>query len=288
MRRINLQTLELKAHAKINFTLDVLARRPDGYHEVEMVMQAIALHDRVILQEQAAGITVQSDHPAVPSGPQNLAYRAARLLQEYCQIERGVAINLQKRIPVAAGLAGGSSDAAAVLTGLNQLWRLHLSLAELQCLGARLGADIPFCLQGGTAVARGIGEQLTAVPGVPRLWLVLVKPPFGISTAAVYRSLRVDRITNHPDTAAMLQALAREDYAAIRKNLRNVLEDVVLAKYPQIARLKEKLQAAGAQGALMSGSGPTVFGIARDRAEAERIQANLAALDAQTYVTHTL
>lgn len=253
--------MEINAYAKINLTLGILGIRDDGYHEVEMLMQAVDLHDSLVFEEIPAGIVVESDCPDLPPGPENLVFRAAVLLREYTGCRRGVKINLSKNIPVAAGLAGGSTDAAAALRALNSLWDLHLPGEELFNLGGRLGADVPFCLLGGTALARGKGELLTPVEGVKDLGVVLVKPPFGVSTARVYSLYDHLPPGPQPDTQAMLTALWKGDFNLICSLLQNSLERVAIKMYPVLEEIKKSLLEAGAAGALMSGSGPTVFGL---------------------------
>lgn len=274
-----MDTYQLEAYAKINLTLDVLYKREDGFHEVQMIMQAIDLSDTVRLtcQDASDGIALTADTAsdqatdAVPLDSTNLACRAAALLAETCHLGRGVHIHLYKRIPVAAGLAGGSADAAAVLLGLNRLWRLNFSLDRLAELGARLGSDVPFCLYGGTMLATGRGELLQPLPDAPVLHLVLAKLPAAVSTASVYRRYRPDDLLRHPDTTGMLEAIRSSDAAGIARRLGNVLETVTLADHPDIGRLKSAMIRHGAMNSLMSGSGPTVFGVAADQSQAESI-----------------
>jgi len=253
--------ITLEARAKINLTLDVLGRLPDGYHEVEMVMQTVELHDTIILRPQNQGIGIVCQHPLVPTGEDNLVYRCARALQQATGTGQGVHIEIQKRIPVAAGLAGGSSNGAAVLQGLNELWNLGLTQQELMEIGFSLGADIPFCMMGGTALAKGKGEVLTPLRGIKGLPIILVKPPVGVSTAEVYRGFRQDKVVRRPDTKSMINALASGNIEYVARNLANVLETVTLSMHPEIALIKDELMAMGAKGALMSGSGPTVFAL---------------------------
>ncbi len=262
---------ELKAAAKINLTLDILGKRPDGYHEVEMVMQAIELHDVVAIEETAGGIDVSTNHPGLPGGPANIAYRAALLIKEEYGIKSGIKINITKNIPLAAGLAGGSTDAAAVLKGLNSLWELGLSYEQLLARAAQIGSDVAFCIRGGTALARGRGEIIIPLPDGPELWLVLVKPPLEVSTAEIYRKYNPARVTGRPDTQRMISAVKQGDQEAIAGSLANVLESVTLPEYPVVGLVRERLEKAGVQRALMSGSGPTVFGITHNRDQAEKI-----------------
>lgn len=259
----------VKAHAKINLALDVLGTRPDGYHELETIMQTLELHDELEITA-APDITLAVQGADLPAGPENLAYRAAALLRERAGHAGGAEIRLAKRIPLAAGLAGGSADAAAVLRGLNELWHLGLGPAELAAWGAEIGSDVPFCLYGGTALVRGRGEAVTPLRDLPPLGVVLVKPPFGVSTAEVYR--RYDTLANppYPGCKRMLAAAKRGDAAGLAACLINSLEPVTMSLHPVIDTIKRELSAAGALGVLMSGSGPTVFGLFENRAAAVR------------------
>ncbi|OAT82945.1 4-(cytidine 5'-diphospho)-2-C-methyl-D-erythritol kinase [Desulfotomaculum copahuensis] len=278
--------LELAAHAKINLSLDIKGRRADGYHELETVMQSIALHDRLVFSAAADGaISLECDSGEVPAGPENLVYRAALLLRENTRCRRGVRISLAKRIPVAAGLGGGSADAAAALAGLNRFWNLGLPPAVLCSLAAVLGADVPFCLRGGTALARGKGELLTPLPALPAMGVVLAKPPFGVSTARVYAAYDQRPAGPGPDTAAMLAAIEQRDPAAVARCLGNVLEPVTASLHPVINDIRRALLRAGAMNALMSGSGPAVFGLCRDEREAGRVAARLTDVPGKILVT---
>ncbi|MDR3559916.1 MAG: 4-(cytidine 5'-diphospho)-2-C-methyl-D-erythritol kinase [Negativicutes bacterium] len=281
--------LRIEACAKINLALDIHHKRNDGYHEVAMVMQAVALADLVGLQEQAEGISVATNLAGLDSGPSNLAYRAAALVLATCGIRRGVHIELEKRIPLAAGLAGGSSDAAAVLTGLNRMWRLGLSPAELDNLGATLGSDVPFCLHGGTMLATGRGEILTRLPDVPHAWVVLAKLPVEVSTAWAYNNYRPEAVAAHPDISGMTACLKQQDLAGVAARLGNVLETVTIPAHPEISALKQCMLDTGAMACLMSGSGPTVFGLTAERREAENVADSLRRRTrAQVMVTETL
>ena len=254
-------TLKLQAFAKINLTLDVLYKRPDGYHEVAMVMQAIDLADELTLSPQEEGITLSTDSPGLETDGRNLACRAASLLREHCGLRQGVHIHINKKIPVAAGLAGGSADAAATLKGLNRLWELNLPLKELALLGAQLGSDVPFCLYGKTMLATGRGEYLRPLPPLPECWVVLAKPPAAVATAWVYANYRNSPDVSHPDTDGLLQALAEKSFSGVAARLGNVLETVTIPAYPEIVELKNRMLRYGAAASLMSGSGPTVFGL---------------------------
>jgi 4-diphosphocytidyl-2-C-methyl-D-erythritol kinase len=248
------------APAKINLALDVLARRPDGYHQVDMVMQTIDLAD-ILTLEPATDIVLSSDITGIPLDKRNLAWRAVLLLQEKFGIAKGVKINISKKIPVAAGLAGGSADAAAVLIGLNNLWKLGLSKAELMELGLKLGADVPFCIMKGTARAEGIGEVLTPIDSPLKCQVLLVTPNVPVSTAMVYHKLRVNEIKHHPNIAGVVTALEAGDSKRLCDIWGNVLETVVLKEIPMVAQVKEYFKRFGLSYNLMSGSGPTVFAL---------------------------
>ncbi|MBM7855200.1 4-diphosphocytidyl-2-C-methyl-D-erythritol kinase [Desulfohalotomaculum tongense] len=279
--------LKLKAHAKINLTLKVLGKRSDGYHQLETIMQSLELHDELTIEQRKEGIEL-SVQGAVPAGRDNLAYRAAEVIKRYTRCSKGCFIYLVKRIPVAAGLAGGSTDAAAVLLGLNKLWDLGLTKQELLQLAEKLGADVPFCLWGGTALARGKGEELTPLPGAPEMGVVLVKPHFGVSTAEVYRGWAGACLGERPDTAAMIAALQQGSIAGIAKNLANDLEYVTLQMHPQLQEIKEAVKKAGADGVLMSGSGPTIFGLTDSEEQAREIAGRLKIPGARVIATATL
>lgn len=281
-----MEFIKLAAYAKINLGLDVVRRLENGYHEVKMVMQAIGLHDTLRLEKAKEGIVLFTDSAEVPNDESNLAYKAARLLKERCGVTEGIAIHLQKRIPVAAGMAGGSTDAAAVLKGMNRLFSLGLSERELCDMGVRLGADVPYCIMGGTALAEGIGEKLTALPDAPDCHVLVAKPPVGVSTKYVYENLKLCGI-RHPDIDGMVSAVREGSLAGIVSRMENVLESVTEKEYPIIAGLKRLMEKNGARKALMSGSGPTVFGIYDDREEAEKAAKELSGMEAgvQTAVT---
>lgn len=257
---------EVMAYAKVNLLLDVLYRRDDGYHEVEMVMQTIGLSDRVSL-EPAEQYTLHTDSGLIPHDQTNLALKAALSMGEHFQTPP-VAVTLHKRIPVAAGLAGGSTDAAAVLMGMNALFDLRLDTAQLMTLAAELGSDVPFCLSGPTALATGRGEKLKPLPECPKLWLVLVKPPFGVSTPSVYQHLDFTQLTRHPDTRAYLEALERQEVQTLLQAMSNVLEQSTFGLHPQVAEVKRQMQSLGGTYTLMSGSGPTVFSAFSQKQEA--------------------
>lgn len=254
--------LKLKAMAKINLGLDVLRKREDGYHELRMIMQSIYLYDQIELRRtRQPGIQVAVNLSYLPVNEDNLVYRAAKLLMDEFQIEQGVQIRLQKYIPVAAGLAGGSSDAAAVLVGINRMFDLGLSKKELMERGVKIGADVPYCIMRGTALAEGIGEKLTRLPAPPELHVLLAKPGVHVSTQFVYGNLKADQLASHPDIDAQIQAIRDGDFVRMVKNMGNVLETVTIPAHPVIQEIKDCMMDRGALGAMMSGSGPTVFGL---------------------------
>lgn len=268
--------LTIKGNAKINLTLDVLYKREDGFHQVEMIMQSIDLADVLHLEERKTGnISIATTIARLPCDQRNLAYRAAALLKETFQVKNGVHIFLEKNIPVAAGLAGGSADAASVLIGLNQLWKLGLSTNELEMLGAKLGSDIPFCIKGGTVLATGRGELLQPLAEIKPCYIVLAKPPIGVSTAWVYRQYRGQDVKTHPNTLGVKSSLEQGDLTGVAKGLCNVLETVTIPVHPEIKKLKQSMMQHGAMASLMSGSGPTVFGLVEEQAKAEYIAEKL-------------
>ncbi len=280
--------LKVPARAKINLTLDVLWKRPDGYHEVEMVMQSIELHDQLEFSPTGEDdISLAVVGSSVPPGEDNLVYRAASLLRAYCKIRTGVHIRLVKNIPVEAGLGGGSADAAVTLVSLNKMWGLGLSLSELLTLGEQLGSDVPFCLVGGTALAKGRGEKLEQLSPCPRLGLVLVKPPFGISTASVYGAFSTGSVQVKPDSRAMSEAIFEGSLSRIAGLLANALEPVAIRMHPDILSIKKKLIKAGAINAVMSGSGPTVFGLAADLEAAHLVAGRYQGSGEQVLVSGT-
>jgi 4-diphosphocytidyl-2-C-methyl-D-erythritol kinase len=252
--------LTITAPAKINLVLDVLNKRPDGYHEVDMVLQSIVLADQVSVAEAPEMMLVCSD-PRIPDDWRNLAWKAAALLQKIYNIKQNVFIRIAKKIPLAAGLAGGSADAAAVLLGLNQLWKLGLSVIELTALGVKLGADVPFCLRQGTMRAQGIGEQLTPVSSIMNCRVLLVTPDVAVSTALVYNTLIAAKITDHPDVNMVCQALEQGDLNGVTSAWGNVLEEVVLPRFPQVRETFDLFRRYGLEAPRMSGSGPSVFAL---------------------------
>ncbi|SFJ87564.1 4-diphosphocytidyl-2-C-methyl-D-erythritol kinase [Paenibacillus sp. UNC496MF] len=278
-----------KAPAKINLLLDVLRKREDGFHEVEMIMTMVDLADRLEMEElHSDSIIISSQAGYIPLDEKNLAFQAARLIKDRYNVRKGVYIHLDKNIPVAAGLAGGSSDAAATLRGLNRLWELGISEEELCMLGAELGSDVPFCVTGGTAIARGRGEKLERIDNPPQCWVILAKPPINVSTADVYGKLRASELKHHPSTKDMLEAIASGSFADVCAHLGNVLEDVTLKLHPEVLQLKDIMQRLGADGVLMSGSGPTVFGLVSKEAKVSRIYNGLRGFCKEVYVVRML
>jgi 4-diphosphocytidyl-2-C-methyl-D-erythritol kinase len=280
--------LLVKAPAKINLSLDVLHKRPDGYHEVEMIMTTIDLADRIeltLLNEDR--IKIVSHNRFVPDDQRNLAYQAALLLKERFHIKQGVIIAIDKTIPVAAGLAGGSSDAAATLRGLNKLWSLGLTLDELAEIGSEIGSDVSFCVYGGTALAKGRGEIITELPSPPTCWVILAKPFIGVSTAEVYRRLDLKNV-NHPNIYEMIKGIKEDDYEKVCHNVGNVLEEVTLPLHPEVAQIKEQMKRFGADAVLMSGSGPTVFGIVQHDSRMHRIYNGLRGFCDQVFAVRIL
>lgn len=262
------------AHAKINLTLDVTGKREDGYHFVSMVMQSVGLHDVVTVSAHTGSgdIVVATDQAALPNDRSNLCWRAAE--QFFAQtgiVNDGVRVEVQKNIPVAAGMAGGSTDAAAVLFLLNRLYETGLSQQQLCDIGLQLGADVPFCLCGGTMLAEGIGEKLTRLPDAPSPIVLLCKPPVGVSTPEIYRALDDCEIVKHPDTAAMQQAIADRDTVRMAQLLENVMQPVTAQRRPEILKIRQTMLDGGAMGSIMSGSGPTVFGLFSEQKAAETV-----------------
>ncbi len=299
--------LTRKAYAKINLGLDVLRKRPDGYHELAMVMQTVDICDELTFtvkdtpgieltvewsyegwtKKSAESIPRDNEVQPVPSDQKNLVWRAAELLMAEFNLKQGVKITLTKKIPVAAGMAGGSSDCAATLLGINELFELGLTLEELQERGVKLGADVPYCILGGTALAEGIGEILTPLPPMPGCTLVVAKPAVSVSTPFVFKQLKVNELEEHPDISGMCAAIRKQDLDGVICRLGNVLEMVAIPHFPVVGDLKEELRQLGAKGVLMSGSGPTVFAIFQSEKQAWEAADKLkkTGLAAQIFVT---
>lgn len=284
-----MKEMELKALAKINLCLDVLGKRKNGYHDVRMVMQTVFLYDDVIIERKAdPGIELKVNLGYLPSGEGNLAYKAAAMLFKEFDLPGGVRITLYKHIPVAAGLAGGSSDAAAVLFGMNRMFRLRLSEEELMKRGVQLGADVPYCIMRGTVLAEGIGEELSILPAMPKCTVLIVKPPVSVSTKAVYEALDAKEIMEHPDVDRLIEGLKEQDLKKIAACMGNVLEEVTIPMCPAIKEIKQVMKDAGALNAMMSGSGPTVFGLFENKDEARKARQVIweKGLAKQVYVTN--
>lgn len=264
--------LSLKAYGKINLGLDVLRRRDDGYHEVRMIMQTVGIFDRIdLIREEEPGIRIETNLFYLPANENNLVYKAARILMDEFSISEGVSIRLRKFIPVSAGMAGGSSDAAAVLFGINKMFHLNLTVQQLMERGVKIGADVPYCILRGTALSEGIGEILTPLPPVPQCQVLIAKPGISVSTRFVYTHLNANQLKpeQHPDIDAILSGIRNQDIYQIAGNLGNVLETVTIREYPVIRSIKDTMLKYGAIGSLMSGSGPTVFGLFTNPAAAE-------------------
>ena len=281
--------MDLKALAKINLGLDVLGRRENGYHDVRMVMQSVYLYDNVRLEaREEPGIDLSSNLYYLPDDSGNIAYKAAQMMIEEFHLEGGVRITLDKHIPVAAGMAGGSSNAAAVLFGMNRLFGLELTRQELMERGVLLGADVPYCILRGTVLAEGIGEKLTVLPSIPKCAVLIAKPPVSVSTRVVYEALDSKEIVKHPDIDGLIRALEEGSLKTVAACMGNVLEDVTIPKYPVIREIKQEMLEAGALNAMMSGSGPTVFGLFENKIKARNAQERIRrkALAKQVYVTN--
>lgn len=260
----------IRAYAKINLGLDVVRRLPNGYHQVKMVMQSVGIYDELTLEKTDGGIHITTDCGELPTDENNLIYKAARLLREACHIREGVRIHLSKSIPIAAGMAGGSTDAAAAMKGMNRLFGLGIPDGELMRMSVPVGADVPYCILGGTALAEGIGEKLTPLPPAPPCFVLVAKPDISVSTKYVYQHLDAAGIPSHPDIDGMVEAIKSGSLRGISERMENVLERVTIPAHPVIRTLKERLLELGAENSLMSGSGPTVFGIFTEEARAAR------------------
>lgn len=263
--------ISLKALAKINLGLDVVRRREDGYHEVRMIMQTIHLYDRLdIKRTKESGIQIQTNLSFLPVNENNLIYKAAKLLMDEFSITDGISVKLDKRIPVAAGMAGGSTDAAAMLFGMNRLFSLGLTKRQLMERGVQIGADVPYCIMRGTALAEGIGEELSQLPPMVKCPVLIAKPSISVSTKFVYQNLKLDDATIHPDIDRLIDDIRAKNLYDIAAHMGNVLETVTIPNYPVIDEIKKHMLSHGAVGAMMSGSGPTVFGLFDDEATAKK------------------
>jgi len=280
--------LTVKAYAKINLTLEILRRLPSGYHEIKSVMQQTGLYDTVSINDAQAGITITCANRIVPRNARNSIWKAAALLKEQYAVDKGVKFRLTKRIPIGGGMGGGSADAAATLVGLNKFWQLGLSQTELFEISQEIGMDVAFCILSGTALATGRGEIVEPLPSSPRLHLVIVNPGVFVSTRAAYEGLKVDQLTFADKSAQMIDAIRRQDFDDIVASLHNDFESTVLDEYPVIAAAKRDLVEAGAEAALLSGSGASVFGIAKSAAQARAIAEALKPRYPFVFATHTV
>lgn len=283
-----MEKIELKAYGKINLGLDVIRKRPDGYHDLDMIMQMVDVYDDIVITKNKTGkIEVKTDTAVLSNGKDNLAYMAAKMLMDEFKIKDGVNIYINKRIPIAGGMAGGSSDCATTLMGINQLFELGLSKEELMERGVKLGADVPYCVLGGTAIARGIGEVLTPLPAPADCHVIIAKPPVSVSTAYVYGHIKPLEITKRPDIEAMAQSIKDVDLKKMASLIYNVMEDVTVGEYPIISEIKQVMLDNGALNSIMSGSGPTVFGLFDDKEKAQQCVKTLEekGLTQQLYLT---
>lgn len=281
-----MNSIELKSRAKINLSIDVLGKRVDGYHLVEMIMQTIDLYDIIKIEElETEEIIIKSNTSDIPLNENNIVYKAAELIRDNFNIKRGIEIFIEKNIPIAAGMAGGSSNAAAILVGLNKLWNLNLSEKELKELGFKLGADVPFCIEGKAALAEGVGEELTYIKGLPDDISILVcKPELFVSTKEVYGGLELKNIKNRPDNQYLIKCLENNEIELLSKNMVNVLETVTSKKHTEISDIEKIMNENKALGSMMSGSGPTVFGLYKNEEDALKGKRELLKKYKQVYV----
>lgn len=280
--------MELKAFAKINLSIDVCGVREDGYHEVRMIMQSIGLYDVLEFNARENDIKIYCTNPLVPNDRRNIVYKVLELIKKTYEISGGMEVNIDKRIPVAAGLAGGSADAAAAILAANKLWNIGMDYEKMVSIGKQVGADIPFCLEGGTALAEGIGEKITKLPPVKGIYIVLAKPPIYVSTREVYKNLKLDEIVEHPDIDMMIKAIRENNIRYVANNMVNVLETVTIKKYPVIDEIKRIMVEFGSMGSIMSGSGPSVFGIFETKEDAEKCYNRLSDYIKEVYLVNVI
>lgn len=280
--------MKTKAYAKVNIALDVIGKREDGYHLLKMIMQAIDLYDEIIVEKIGKGIKINCNKPYVPTDERNLAYKAAKLFIDKFNINSGVSITIKKNIPVSAGLAGGSTDCAAVLKLMNDIFKTNLTDQELMDLGVKLGADVPYCIVGGTALCEGIGEKITKIKPFKDKILVLVKPPFGVSTKAVYQEFDLSKVVFHPNVEGLIKNIEKDNLDYVAKNMKNLLENVTLLKYKEIISIKQAMIENGSIGSMMSGSGPTVFAFFDDMVKAQKCYDIMKKKYKDTYITRTI
>lgn len=278
----------IRAYAKINISLDVLDRREDGYHIVKMIMQSIDLYDEIIVNKCDSGIHINCNKPFIPNDERNIAHKAAKLFLEEYNIDAGVNINIKKNIPIAAGMAGGSTDAAAVLKGMREIFNINISDEELMKIGVKVGADVPYCIVGGTALCEGIGEILTPIKSFKDKILVVVKPNFGVSTKEVYNSLDISKIIKHVETDKIIQAIEKDNLDMVCYNMKNILENVTLNKYKVLKSIKKDLVKLGSKGVLMSGSGPTIFAFFEDMLKAQKAFEEFKGRYKEVFITRTI
>ena len=279
--------MKIKAYGKVNISLDVVGKREDGYHLLSMIMQNIDLYDEIEVEKQECGIILECNKSYVPVDNRNLAYKAAEIFKERYDIVDGVKINIEKNIPVSAGLAGGSTDAAAVLKVMNKLFNVNATEEELMELGLKLGADIPYCIHGGTALCEGIGEIITPIKPFRDKIVVLVKPAFGVSTKEVYKNFNLEKVKQHPKTAEIINAIENDDLNFVASNMKNLLENVTLRKHKILIKIKEEMNACGAINSMMSGSGPTVFAFFDDMLKAQRCFEKMKKKYSDVFITRT-
>ena len=280
--------MKIKAYGKVNISLDVVGKREDGYHLLSMMMQNIDLYDEIEVEKQECGIILECNKSYVPVDNRNLAYKAAEIFKERYDIVDGVKINIEKNIPVSAGLAGGSTDAAAVLKVMNKLFNVNATEEELMELGLKLGADIPYCIHGGTALCEGIGEIITPIKPFRDKIVVLVKPAFGVSTKEVYKNFNLEKVKQHPKTAEIINAIENDDLNFVASNMKNLLENVTLRKHKILIKIKEEMNACGAINSMMSGSGPTVFAFFDDMLKAQRCFEKMKKKYSDVFITRTI
>jgi len=285
-----MKEIKIDSYSKINLTLNILAKRQDGYHDIETIMQSINLADRIFIKEEKEGIKIKCSHPLVPVDAQSLTYRSAEKILSRYRIKKGVKIKIDKKIPLASGMAGGSANSASILVGINNLFALNLSNKDLREIGEELGMDVPFCIQNGTALAYHKGEKVTPLPPInPPLWVIIINPGFEISTKWAYNNLYLERIKKERNnTKAMLKALKERELQGIAKNLFNSFEELIIKRHPEIRKIKDRLIEEGAMGALMSGSGPTVFGIAQNKEQALKIYEKLKSEYKSIWIVQTI
>ena len=277
-----------KAYAKINISLDVVGKREDGYHLLKMIMQNIDLYDEITINKIKSGIKIRCNKPFVPTDERNLAYKAAKLFMDTYNIKCGVFIDIVKNIPVSAGLAGGSTDCASVLKIMNKMFDINANEEELMNLGVKLGADVPYCIKGGTALCEGIGEKLTELKGFKDKILVLVKPPFSVSTKEVYKAFRLEKVKIHPQTEEIIYAMDNDNLNFVANNMKNLLENVTIRNNREIIEIKNSFRKLGAIGTMMSGSGPSTFGFFDDMLKAQKCYDELKKKYNDVFITRTI